>query len=416
MNRDSSLPDRGWHPGRRLAVGFALALLLVMSVETATPAGASTGVTLTGRINGQSLAGSSQSNPVRLYPLRPATIAVTVQNNSSATVHVATVRLGGVVMGLTFFAFDNSVAFAVSPHSTVTNRYSIPLVGLNGQATGLIQGSLSVLNPGQQVVASQGMVVDVRGSLASVYGVFGLAVALLTLLAFVLVLLELARHRLHSNRFRRGLYFVVPGLGVGLVLVFTLSATRVFVPSVSHWVPLIVFSAVILFVVGFLTPDPGIDDDDEDLALALTGATPASVGSTPAGAPGACCDPGSGDASPKTGRRRPRPRPPGRRRPRPRPPGRRRPRARPPGRRRPRAHQLEHRRLRARPTGHPRPRPRPPGRRRPRARLRNPRRRRRGTVSRLLRRWRHRTRPPHRVPPLLLGTRHPPGPAKHPDP
>ena len=164
MNRDSLSTVRGGLLGRRLAVGFALALLLLISVgTTATPAGAATGVTLTGRINGQSLATSSQSNPVRLYPLRPATIAVTIQNNSSATIHVATVRLAGVVIGLTFFAFDNSVAFAVPPHTTVTNRYSIPLVGLNGQATGLIQGSLSVLDPGQQVVASQGMVVDVRG-------------------------------------------------------------------------------------------------------------------------------------------------------------------------------------------------------------------------------------------------------------
>ena len=90
------------------------------------------------------------------------------------------------------------------------------------------------------------------------YGVFGLGVALLTLLAFILVLLELARHRLHRNRFRRGVYFVVPGLGVGLVLVFTLSALRVFVPSVSHWVPLVVFSAVI--PVRGRIPDPGSGD------------------------------------------------------------------------------------------------------------------------------------------------------------
>jgi hypothetical protein len=283
MSRNSLSTFRDRHPGRRLAivlVGFVLAPLLLISVGAATPAGAASAITLTGRINGQSLATSSQSNPVRLYPLRPATVTVTVRNNSSTTLHVATVRLAGEVVGLTFFAFDNSVAFAVPAHTTVTNRYSIPLVGLNGQATGLIEGSLSVLDPGQRLVASQGLVVDVRGSLGSVYGVFGLAVALLTLLALVLVLLELARHRLHSNRFVRGLYFLVPGLGVGLVLVFTLSATRVFVPSVGHWVPLVVVSAAILFVVGFLTPDPGIeDDDDEDLPLESVASTAAPVGS-----------------------------------------------------------------------------------------------------------------------------------------
>ena len=220
-------------------------------------------VVVDGTINGQALSSSSQSNPVRIYPLRPAKIVLTVQNHSSRPVRIATVRLSGQVMGLTFFAFDNSVAFTVPPFRSVTSRYSIPLVGLNGQATGLLNGSLSVLNPNQQTLASQGLVVDVRGSLSSVYGVFGLAVALLTVFAFALVLLELARHRLPANRFLRGLYFLVPGLGVGLVLVFTLSATRVFVPSVGHWVPLVVVSGIIFFVIGFLTPDPRIEEDED---------------------------------------------------------------------------------------------------------------------------------------------------------
>ena len=250
---------------RHVAAVCALALgpLLFLSAGAMTSAGASSAVTLTGSINGQPLSTSSQSNPVRLYPLRPTNIVVTVHNDTSSPVHVATVRLSGEVIGLTFFAFDNSVAFTVPPSSSATNRFSIPLVGLSGQATGLIDGSLSVLNPGQQVVASQGFVVDVRGSLASVYGVFGLAIALLTVFAFALVLLELARHGLPANRFRRGLYFVVPGLGLGLVLVFTLSATRVLVPSVGHWVPLVIVSAVIFFVIGFLTPDPRIEEDED---------------------------------------------------------------------------------------------------------------------------------------------------------
>jgi len=242
---------------------LAIVPLLFIAAGFSKSAGASTAVVVNGTINGQVLSKSSQSNPVRIYPLRPAKIVLTVWNDSSHPVHIATVRLSGEVMGLTFFAFNNSVAFSVPPHRTVTNRYSIPLVGLSGQATGLINGSLSVLNPSQVTLASQSLVVDVRGSLSSVYGVFGLAVALLTLLAFALVLLELARHRLPANRFLRGLYFVVPGFGLGLVLVFTLSATRVFVPSVGHWVPLVVVSGIVFFVVGFLTPDPRIDEDED---------------------------------------------------------------------------------------------------------------------------------------------------------
>jgi hypothetical protein len=273
--------------------------LLFLSTGATTQASASSGITLTGVINGQRLATSSQSNPVHLYPLRPTDIVVNLDNHTSSPVHVATVRMSGEVIGLTFFSFDNSVAFTVPPFHSATTRYSIPLVGLNGQATGLIDSSLSVLDPGQQVVASQGFVADVRGSLTSVYGVFGLAVALLTVFAFALVLLEMARHGLSANRFRRGLYFVVPGLGLGLVLVFTLSATRVFVPSLSHWVPIVVFSAVIFFLIGFLTPDPRVEDeeDDDEMLLESRMASPkvATPATTPA--PSSAPQPASGFGS-----------------------------------------------------------------------------------------------------------------------
>jgi hypothetical protein len=257
---------RGGGGGRHcLAVLCVLTIAPLLFIVTVSPstAGASSAVTVNGTINAQPLATSSQSNPVRLYPLRPADIVLTVHNHSSRPVRVATVRLSGEVMGLTFFAFDNSVAFTVPAFHSVTNRYSIPLVGLNGQATGLVDGSLSVLDPGQQVLASQDLVVDVRGSLSSVYGIFGLAVAVLTVFAFALVLLELARQRLPANRFLRGLYFLVPGLGLGLVLIFTLSATRVFVPSLGHWLPLIIVTGIVFFVVGFLTPDPRMEEEDD---------------------------------------------------------------------------------------------------------------------------------------------------------
>jgi len=245
-------------------------LLLLLSLGAVPNAGASSnttafsGVTITGQINGQELATSSQSNPVRLYPLRPTNIRLTVANGTASTVHVAAVRLSGQVVDLTFFAFDTTVAFSVGPGRTVTNFYSLPLIGLSGQATGLVDGSLSVLNSRQQVVSSQGFVADVRGSLNSVYGIFGIILAVLTAIALGGVLVSLARRRLARNRFRRGLTFLVPGIGVGLILVFTLSATRVFVPSPSHWIPLVIVSAASFFVIGYFTPGSEADDEDEN--------------------------------------------------------------------------------------------------------------------------------------------------------
>ena len=111
------------------------------------------------------------------------------------------------------------------------------------------------------------MVTDVHGSLVSVYGLFGLALLVLTILAFADVLLAIARHRMSPNRWRRGLRFLTPGIGLGLVLVFTLSALAVWVPSPGTWLVTVVVSAAVFFVLGYLSPTPRAteEEDDEDL-------------------------------------------------------------------------------------------------------------------------------------------------------
>jgi hypothetical protein len=202
-------------------------------------------------------------------------VVLTVRNDTAASVEIATVRLAGQVMGLTFYAYDTSVSFKVAPGAVATYRFALRLIGLEGQATGLIGSSISVLDAGQHPLASENLVVDVRGSLASVYGLFGLAVLVLTLLAFLGVLFGLARHRLPVNRFRRSLRFLVPGVGLGLFLGFTLSATRVFVPQPGRWVPLVIGSAAVLFGLGYLTPSPE-QLDHEELEV-VTGPEPAAL-------------------------------------------------------------------------------------------------------------------------------------------
>ena len=82
---------------------------------------------------------------------------------------------------------------------------------------------------------SEPFVSDIKGSVVSVYGLFGLGILVLTVLGLVEVLLALAHGRLPVNRWRRGIRFLIPGLGVGAVLVFTLSAFGKWLPSNGHW-------------------------------------------------------------------------------------------------------------------------------------------------------------------------------------
>jgi len=246
-----------------LAAMAVVALTLFAAAPTPALA-APGGVRLTVTIDGKSVGASTESRPIRLSPHRQATLALKVTNDTTKAIDVRIVRLEGKVVGLTFFAYDTAVGLKVDPGQTGIRRFLLDLGGLDGQATGLIPGSVKLLDADRHVVAQESGVVDVRGSLRSVYGIFGLGVAFLTLLTFVGVLVGLARHRLPANRWRRALRFLTVGLGLGLLLNFTLSATRVFVPTPGRWLTIVVVSAAVLFGLGYLTPTPDTGDDDED--------------------------------------------------------------------------------------------------------------------------------------------------------
>jgi len=228
-----------------------------------TVAEAADGVTVTASVDGTSLAAGSEKHPIRLSPRRPAQISFEVTNAGTAPLEVRRVRLSGRVMGLTFFAYDTSLVLTVPPGGSETRAYALDLTDLDGQATGLVIGALSVQDAPGHELGRVATVFDVRGSLRSVYGVFGLVVAGMTVVSFAVGLLALSRHTLPDNRWKRGLRFLVPGVGLGLTIVFTLSALRVFVPRTGRWLPILLVCSAAVFFLGYLTPSPDDDDDEE---------------------------------------------------------------------------------------------------------------------------------------------------------
>ncbi|HXW32551.1 MAG TPA: hypothetical protein VEJ21_05600 [Acidimicrobiales bacterium] len=235
-------------------------------------------VVLAASIDGHALSRTGESRPLRLEPDRPATVTLAVTDNGTRPVTVSTVVLDGKVIGLTFFSYETSVALLVPAHSRDTLSYSLDLSALTGQATGLVPASLTLLGPSRNVLAGQTTTVDVRGSLISVYGLFGLAALVLTVLAVLGVLAAAAWHRLPANRLLRALRFVPAGVGVGLVLVFALSAFRVWAPSNGHSLVLVLVCLAVAFGVGFLSPTPLLPEEeaeeDEYLDLAPDNAPP----------------------------------------------------------------------------------------------------------------------------------------------
>jgi hypothetical protein len=93
----------------------------------------------------------------------------------------------------------------------------------------------------------------------------------LTASSFAFALIALARHTLLSNRWLRGVRFLILGFGVGLVLIFTFSAFEIFSPGPGRWLPLLIVTCAVGFAAGYLTPAPNeevFDDYDDDVLLA----------------------------------------------------------------------------------------------------------------------------------------------------
>jgi hypothetical protein len=225
------------------------------------PADARQGITLGAALDGTDVRESGDHDPIDLDPDGTVAVHVTVRNDTSQPVLVRTVRLDGRVLGLTFFAYDTRVGLQVAPGTTEELTFDLDLAGLGGQATGLVRGSVAVLDPDRHVVASAPVTVKVKGRLTSVYGLFGLAVVLLTLVSAAAALLGLARGRLAHHRWSRATRFLTPGIGVGLSAVFTLSALGVWAPTTARTLLLVVVPAAISLALGYLTPAP--DDHDE---------------------------------------------------------------------------------------------------------------------------------------------------------
>ena len=221
-------------------------------------------VTVHATVDGHDVAIGGSAEPIPLYPDRVIDVAVDVANHGTDPIEISSVQLVGRVLGLTFFSFATGVELTVAPGASGTVHYQLDLTDLKHQATGLIETQVVVRNHAHDTVAVVHMVADVRGSLWSVYGLLGLALLVLTTLATVDAAIAIARHKVSQNRWRRGLRLLTPGIGIGLVLAFSASVARWWVPSTGSWLLASGITAATFFVLGYFSPTPSDEEEDED--------------------------------------------------------------------------------------------------------------------------------------------------------
>lgn len=260
-------------PHRGIGVLLGPMLLLTMLLWPAAAATARPdGVDMSANFDGHDIADTSVEEPLRLEPDSTVRVAIELSNKTGSPVEIRHVDLAGQVLGLTFFSYSTAVELTIPPGGSESLRYRLELRGLQGQAVGFLGGELAVYGADNARVAAIPLITDVRGSLWSVYGLFGVALAILTALALADAALAVARHRLSVNRWQRGLRLLAPGLGIGLVFAFTASVARWWVPDTGLWLAFAGVTAAVSFLLGYAAPTPepdaeAVDEPDESAEL-----------------------------------------------------------------------------------------------------------------------------------------------------
>ncbi|SDM72728.1 hypothetical protein [Allokutzneria albata] len=237
---------------RVIAAGVALGVAALAVLLGGSPAHAAEPLGVTVAFDGKDIAGSTAT----IDPAKPVELTVTASNRGDAPLRVRSVRVKGVALALTFFAYDTTFPFDVPAGESVTRTLVLDFADLAGQAIGLLPTTVEVVGAGRETLGAVNLVSEVNGSLWSVYGAFGIALLVLTALAWATALLALARHKLSPNRWRRALRFLPAGVGTGLVAVVTLSVLRLVPPEPSIEIPVVLGAAVIGLLLGYLTPHP----------------------------------------------------------------------------------------------------------------------------------------------------------------
>jgi len=237
-------------------------------------------------IDGTPIDEADASSPLRLDPEEEATLVLDIENPTNGAIELERVRLEGELLGMNFLTYDVRVRTTVPAGASQTLEVPLDFFDLENQASGYLRANLRTYDADEVRVSTNEFAVDVEGSPWSTMNLFAYALLVLTMASLAKNVRDAVRRQLPDNRFHRGVRFLVPGLGFGLLLSVAFSILRVFPLPVVGWVPLTLLPAAGAFAFGyFFTPgarddepteaeeNDDADDDDlvEDLLATSTG-------------------------------------------------------------------------------------------------------------------------------------------------
>lgn len=144
-------------PVRSALTVVTLAVMAMLALAPSAAAGDHADATVT-------VDGIDVDEPLELDAEQPVVVGVAVTNTGDEPLVVRSVRLRSEVFGLTFLAYETRVDMQVAPGETAERSFQLELLGLKGQATGLLPARIELLDAERNATATVPLAIDVQGS------------------------------------------------------------------------------------------------------------------------------------------------------------------------------------------------------------------------------------------------------------
>ncbi len=261
------------NPGQgRQLLGLLLVAGAVLAVPSLRGASASGGdFRFRAALDGQRLDLSTSSDPVRIDTSRETDLRLEMRNSTDRAVIVRQVQVRGRAFGLTLlssnvtlFSRQRSILARVPAHGDLTLDVPMDFSTVDDQMTGLLPGSMTLVDAQRDELATQDFTMDVRGEATSLVGIFTIVIGAVTLLSIAAICLAVVRRRLYGNRWERAFRFGLTAVGVGVTLTLLLAQLRLVAPTGSVWIPMVLVPVVAAAAIGYISPGPLAIEEEEE--------------------------------------------------------------------------------------------------------------------------------------------------------
>ncbi len=253
---------------RRFAAVSVLSLVGVpLALSAANPAAAqqTPQVTFDAILGDQDLGLSSTGDPIVLDPDESSILTLTMRNNTDATITVRNVQLRGKAFGITLLAYNVTINADIAARDETRVEVPVDFVELGEQASGLLPASIRLQDTERNLLGKRSFTIDVKSSATSLTALLTAVVAIATAASIVMIWIAVGRRRLPHGRLRRALRFGLVGAGSGVSATLILAQLLLVTPAGTVWIPRLVVPAGTAFLLGWFSPGPLADDDEEDV-------------------------------------------------------------------------------------------------------------------------------------------------------